>query len=47
MLVYALAALMFVGTATTTRMRLLAEASYLFGVFVAMPGLFAAVVLFS
>ncbi|HZQ09767.1 MAG TPA: AEC family transporter [Anaerolineae bacterium] len=46
-LVYALPALMFVGTATTTRSRLLAEATYLLGVFIAMIGLFAVVLLFG
>lgn len=46
-LVYALPALMFVGTVTTTRTRLLAEAAYLLGVFLATIGLFAAVVLVS
>ena len=46
-LVYALPALMFVGTVTTTRTRLLAEAAYLLGVFLATIGLFATVVLVS
>src|SRR5207248_9425897 len=46
-LVYALPALMFVGTVTTTRTRLLAEATYLLGVFIAMIGMFAAVMLIS
>ena len=46
-LVYALPALMFVGTVTTTRTRLLAEAAYLLGVFLATIGLFAVVVLVS
>jgi malonate transporter and related proteins len=46
-LVYALPALMFVGTVTTTRTRLLAEATYLLGVFLATIGLFAAAVLVS
>jgi malonate transporter and related proteins len=46
-LVYALPALMFVGTVTTTRTRLLTEATYLLGVFLATVGLFAAAVLVS
>ena len=46
-LVYALPALMFVGTVSTTRTRLLAEAPYLLGVFLATVGLFAAAVLVS
>jgi malonate transporter len=46
-LVYALPALMFVGTVSTTRTRLLAEAPYLLGVFLTTVGLFAAAVLFS
>jgi len=46
-LAYALPALMFVGTVTTTRTRLLAEAAYLLGVFLATIGLFAAAVLVS
>jgi hypothetical protein len=46
-LVYALPALMFVGTVTTTRTSLLAEAAYLLGVFLATIGLFAAAVLVS
>jgi malonate transporter and related proteins len=46
-LVYALPALMVVGTVTTTRTSLLAEAAYLLGVFLATIGLFAAAVLVS
>jgi len=46
-LVYALPALMFVGTVTTTRTRLLGEAAYLLGVFLATIALFAAAVLVS
>ncbi len=46
-LVYALPALMFVGTVTTTRTRLLEETAYLLGVFLATIGLFAAAVFVS
>lgn len=46
-LAYALPALMFVGTVSTTRTRLLAEAAYLLGVFLATIGLFAVAVLVS
>jgi malonate transporter len=46
-LVYALPGLMFVGTVTTTRTRLLGELPYLIGVFLATIGLFAAAVLVS
>jgi predicted permease len=46
-LVYALPALMFVRTVTTTRTRLLGEVAYLLGVFLATIGLFAGAVLVS
>jgi len=46
-LVYALPALMFVGTVTTTRTRLLEETAYLLGVFLATIGLFAAAIFVS
>ena len=46
-LVYALPALMFVGTVTTTRASLLGEVAYLLAVFLATIGFFAAAVLVS